>query len=187
MPKGKCLTNNHAFFEENVANMKKNVAIKGSYSYSLPPDFVPEGNDSRRRKEISFFIGHLTNRLQAINKRILGRWVGSVDIRPWVVSWKKTEPFSITFDLTRQYQTNKAKIFYSGKIPEVIIEGSNNPIDWRFLAESDSKPFTSDVLDKSYNLHGNWQYLKFSFGKRQKGQIDEETQLILSEIEIWGE
>jgi len=187
VPKGKCLTNNHAFLEENVPNIEKNVDIKGGYSYSLPPDSVPEANDNRGKKETLFSIGHLTNRLKAINRRILGRWVRPADKKPWVVCWKKRDPFSITFDLKRPYQTNKAKIFYSGQFPEVIIKGSNNLTDWSLLAKSDPKPFTSDVLDKSYDLRGNWQYLKLSFGQRQNGQTDKESQLILSEIEIWGE
>lgn len=187
VPKGKCLTNNHAFFKENLPNMKKNAAVKGSYYYSLAPNFVQEGNDNGGKEGIPFPLGHLTNRLEAIAERITGRWVGPVDTHPWVVSWKEREPFSITFDLKRSYHLDKAKIFYSGQIPEVIIEGSINHTDWTFLAKSDSKPFTSAVLDKSYNLQGDWQYLKFSFGQGQNGETDQDSQLILSEIEIWGE
>ena len=179
-PQNLCLTGNNVFFDANCPLDRYNLRTGGTYSYS----YAPSGNsDVLKEGEIPFAKGHLTDRPQAANNRLLGRWVSEskAEIPRWTVSWLDTKATSITFDLKKEYQIDSLRLFYSNQLPEVVVEGSNDKRNWRRLAFSEKEEATLDVLDKSYSLKEKCRYLRLNFGERDKGKS-----LSLVEAEIWG-
>jgi len=184
-PEGLCLTNNYVVFRDNEAMGRlifeggKNVEMGGTYSYTHPPTDIREAEGAT--EDIPFERGKLTNRKAAARNRPRGRArVPRFLLEDWVVRWKDSEPTSVIFDLKQPYPLKAVKLFYSGQLPEVTIQGSNDQAQWTLLSGSRRRASTDDVLDKEWSVTGDYRYVRLDFGPR-----DARSTMTLSEVEIW--
>jgi len=179
-PSGICLTGNYIHWEGFKPLLINNVAIAGTYTYSIAPDgFADAGGASN----VPFSAGDLTNRTKAPAAGNVE--FGKSKLDDWVVSYKTTEPFAITFDLAGEYDLKSVELFYShgGQRPAVTVEGSSDGTVWTTMgsvAQNDES--AHDVRDLEIPLSGKpARFLRIGFAGRSQGNL-----LTLSEIEIWA-
>lgn len=174
----KCLTMNSLFLERNEVKGVHNVRTRGTYTY----DRFPTGlADEAASGDIVFFDGHLTNRKKAYMGRKMGGTRNPADVEKWIVSWTDREPVRITFDLKRPYALDRVRIFYSGILPELRVEGSNDGRTWRRLASHPPQQRTDDVVDITVRISGRYRYVRLALAARKSDAAME-----LAELEIWG-
>lgn len=176
VPEGYCLTGNSIMFKENNAVEVKNIETDGSYSFSLAPD---EGQNN-----IPFTKGRLTDRKRvSTGKRSEGDGYPKLGEENYIVTFGKTEPVDIIFDLKKIYNISRIKIFYTAQLPDMKIQTSKDGKNWADLSTSKKRSSTLDVLDENYeNLKSDCRYVKIQCGKRDDGE-----KMTLVEVEIWGE
>ncbi len=170
-PSGVCLTGNYIKWQQERPLDVCNVAIPGSYSYSLAPDSIAD------RDDLSFGSGKLTDREKAPT-------VQKKDLKPddYIVSWKSFSPVAVTFDLGQSYTVNGLHLWYSDQLPAFTVDGSVDGNIWTRLSEYPKQPPTDDVLDVSLTWKPQFvQYLRLSLDERDPGQA-----MTLVECEIWG-
>ncbi len=176
-PAGKCLTNNHIFWEQFQPLATYNLNTNGSYWYSTAPDEIADCNDVEGK--IAFADGKLTNRPKAPKAGNVD-W-GKSKLKDWIVRYTNDKPFDITFDFNDNYDLSKVVIFYSGQMPEVTASTSTDNKTWKLCDNVIKKsPLTEDVFDVTLEpISQKARYLKLSFGSR------EGSSLTLAEIEVW--
>lgn len=178
-PDGLCLTNNHILWRSFNPIVTQDVEIPGTYTYSLAPDNI---RDQGGTTDVPFSTGDLTDRRQAPT-------AGNVDLKQsklqdWIVRYKATEPFHITFDLRQPRDLDRMTLFYShsGLRPAIRVEGSADGNDWSVMGQAPAlAQGAKDVWDLEIPLSGGpAQYVRIHFDKRRDGDI-----LTLAEMEIW--
>jgi len=174
-----CLTNNRIVYEENLPLEKDNLVTGGVYTYSRFPEGVPDEGGSMGY--VTFDRGDLTDRKQAAFTRVLGKWVPACDPSPWTVTFKDPGAVSVTFDLWKPHELTHLKLWYSGQLPSLTVEGSSDGQQWTQFARSAKERPTEDVYDKMVALRGAHKYLRLSFGERDQGRT-----MTLAEVEIHG-
>jgi hypothetical protein len=176
-PAGKCLTNNHIFWEGGQPLGFTNVETKGTYSYSFTPDAI---GDEGGQTDVSFERGDLTDRRKASTAGNVD--LGGSKLEEWVVRYGKTDPTAITFDFEKAYPVEKVVLFYTGQLPDVTVEISTDGRTWQPFASADGKPATEDVYDLT--LSGDptsARCVRVNFGSRT-----EQKEFTLAELEVWA-
>ena len=180
-PKQRCITNNHVLWRRFKPVDVCSTDTGGTYRYSRPPD----GNgDNEQDGEVPFARGKLTDRKRAIEG-------GNVDMKKsrledWVVTYKRTDPFDITFDFKKSLPLTGMRLFYSGQLPAVSLAASNDGAQWTTLtASAGPRPSTPDCCGlKLDGPFGTNRFLRIRFGARSKAGA---TALTLAEVEVWAE
>jgi hypothetical protein len=181
---GFCLTNNHVLWQEETPRYPQNRAIDASYRYSLAPEAAPD--ETVTGDAIPCPVGHLTDRRDSIMaKKTKAEWYAPYELPAsrWLVSWAKTEPVTVTFDLRQPWELLQFKLWFSDHLPAVTLEGSADGQAWRLLGQAQAEEAGLDVKDLVVPLAGKspCRYLRASFAARQAGQ-----KLTLVEAEVWG-
>jgi transposase-like protein len=178
-PKEKCITNNNLVWRRNKALKLYNNDTEGCYYYSLLPESKPE--QTGVQEKYLFKDGDLTDRTKAPTTGNVD--LGKGNVSDWIVSWKKTDAFNITFDFKKATPLSKAVLCYSGQLPNVSLYGSNDDKNWTDLKISLPKQnYTDDVPEKIINgISGNFRFLQIQFGER-----DPHKSFALAEIEVWA-
>ncbi|MDH7482396.1 MAG: sugar-binding protein [Armatimonadota bacterium] len=174
-PEGVCLTGNYIRWQQERPINVKNAAVKGTYSYMVPPDEVA---DEAGEILIEFGKGNLTDRRLApiLTKKVLHP-------RNFIVTWRKTDQTAVTFDFGKPFSLKRLHLWYSDQLPEMIVEGSEDGKNWSTLASNPKQNPTEDVLDVSLDLPSDtpYRFVRLSFGKRDPG-----AKMTLVECEIWA-
>lgn len=187
-PTGWCLTGNYVFWQQSQAKLINNQDTGGDYQYSLGPDDIP---DVTTNGPIPFTRGKLTDRPVAIRSpsaisayRAPSAVSGGLSkLEDWIVRFAADNPFEITFDLKKNYPVNKAVIYFSGELPILSLQGSNDGKKWKTLGTTKSADEVgADVKATCLTCekNGDFRHIKLCFGARSPGQ-----KLTLAEIEIW--
>jgi hypothetical protein len=180
-PDGVCLTGNYMRWWMDVPGYKQNAAIKGTYSYSVAPDSIGDGNGT----SIPFASGKLTDRKSAYTTPKT-----KLDPKNFVAEWKTEKPVDVTFDLQSVRDVTRVNLWYSGQLPETKIFVSADGKSWKRLGGYEKQPYVKpdgvnaheDVLDVSANLgHAKARFVRLSLGSRDAG-----NPMMLVECEIWG-
>ena len=129
---------------------------------------------------MAFGKGHLTNRKVAYDGRSRAARHPAAPEK-WIVSWKDSEPTSISFDLKKIYTLAKLKVFYSGVLPAVNVETSVDGVTWTRGVRQLGRGPTQDVIDVDLPLSGKARYVRLNLSERPMGNVME-----LAEAEIWG-
>lgn len=183
--RGVCLTNNRVVWREERPRFHQNVNCQGTYSYSVPPDQLPDEFD---RDRISFEAGRLTDRRAAIHaeKESARPYVGyKLSDSHWMASWSDPVPVTITFDVTQPRRLIQFKLWFRDTLPDVEIAGSLDGKTWSPLGRTSGlhgEP--GDVYDRTIEImnDSSSRYLRATFEKRTSGE-----RLSLAEVEIWAE
>lgn len=172
MPAGECLTGNHVQWRLEHAVSVANVSLPGSYSYSVQPDAVAD----RGADNISFAEGKLMDRMRAPETT-------KDKLRPedFTVTWKRTDPFTLTLDFGREVSASCVQLWFSGQLPDVTVEGSAGGDSWQQLGAARGQNAGPDVLDTAVTFSATpVRKLRLGFGARSAGA------LTLAECEVWG-
>jgi hypothetical protein len=181
---GVCLTNNYVYDRNEPLRAANNVDTTGAYRYSRLP--AAGGEVSQAGAWVPFAEGRLTNRYAAYASRATGMpWkvdqIEEATLR-WAVRWADSQPFSITFDLARDYPLRKVRLFYSGILPALQARGSHDGKAWTDLATCPQEAAGQDVRDAMLPLAGAYRYVDLGFAAWPAGERCE-----LCEVEIWGD
>lgn len=167
-----CLTGNAVRWESEQPIFDADYVPPGSYSYSVPPDLIPDAAEG----EIPFSEGNLTDRKDAA--------VPDADpsVEPYVVAWQTTEPVRITFDLADPRQVARVRLFFSGQLPATALQVSSDGERWTEGAAAEGSHVGEDILSVELAApEGALRYLRLDLGERPP-----ETALTVCEVEIWG-
>ncbi len=171
-PKGVCLTGNFVKWQQERPLDICNANVGGKYTYSLSPDAVTD-------RDGTFDTGKLTDRKRAPS-------VPKTQLKPddFIVTWKSEKPVYITFDFTQAYPANGVHLWYSGQLPEVVIQASTDGKSWTGLASQPKQAPTQDVLDVALNWKPSreFRFIRISLGPRDPGQT-----MTMAECEVWAE
>ena len=173
-----CLTDNHVVLKRNEPASTQNLATGGTYTYDRFPTGIADAAESG---QIPFASGHLTNRKAAFAARKRGGERNPASIEKWIVSWKDPEPVALTVDLQKPRVIDRIKIFYSGVLAPVNVEGSADAAQWETLADLPQQPATADVIDASIPVDGKHRHLRLRLAARNVN-----VPMELVELEIWG-
>ena len=111
------LTGNAFHHECSIPQSTQNAYLPGTYRYSIDPDGLKDVRENGT--PTPFAEGRLTNRPRPVNYKN-------------TVSFKRTEPFTIDFDLVGQCRVDRVDVYVSDFSPGVGL-----------LASSDGKAFSS--------------------------------------------
>lgn len=181
---GLCLTNNRVLWQEEVPRFTQNAETGGSYSYSLPPDAMPDAGLGVGA--VPFTRGHLTDRGAGVMARKLkptGHSGYALPASRWLVQWVEPSPVSITFDLRTAWTPLRLKLWFCDTLPPLAVEGSVDGTRWQELSRANGQHAGSDVFDLVLDFRNRppCRYLRLSLDARREGDI-----LTLVEVEIWG-
>ena len=181
-PEGVCLTNNHIEWREETAHMECSAGTGGTYCLSPPPDAAP---DDGGVSDIAFDSGDLTDRtkwpeLEKVKAKGYQPYVEPLS--KWVDTWQRAGDVIVTFDFKRPRRLLRARVFFSGSLPDVHFEGSGDGASWATLGRTDGAEAGKDVLDvtipaASAKPH---RYARLLLGPRAA------TPVTLAEVEVWG-
>ncbi len=175
----RCLTDNHVVLDtDGKMASPHNLQTSGTYTYDRFPSGIA---DARDVGEIPFDLGHLTNRKAAYAERKHGGLRNPPSLGKWIVSWADPERFRITFDLKATYSLDRLRLFYSGVLPDLNVQGSADGKTWDLIGSKSAGAETADVQETTVLLHGTCRFLRLDVGRRRDG-----VTLELAELEIWG-
>ena len=178
-----CLTSNHFYWYLNEPVKIANASYAdGFYTYSVAPDgdepgrkyAFPDGNLCNRIKALK--IGDYFNRHNALLIK-----EGKISTRMFFDTWTKTDAFEIDVDLGREATLSSVKLFFSGNLPSVTV---TLPGGTTVSSEAQATP---EVAKLEIPIQGRARNLRISIPKREASSNVDYTQLILSEMEIWGD
>ena len=181
---GVCLTNNRIVWREELPLFHQNVRTGGTYSYSTPPDTLPE---NLKADAIPFSAGRLTDRRRAIHaeKESARPYVGfKLPESHWVASWSNPRPVAVTFDLKQPRVLTQVKLWYRDTLADMTFEGSRDGKTWKPLGKARGhRGHPGDVYDKVVDLPRgpSSRYLRIHFAGRQPRE-----KLTLAEVELWA-
>jgi len=182
-PPGICLTNNHVVWQEERPRPVHNRNVDGAYRYSLAPDAMPDVETAG--EDISFARGRLTDRRQSCQARkakprMYAEYESPAD--RWMVSWTRTEPVEISFDLRQSRKPVELRLWFCDSLPALTVEGSVEGKEWKRLGEAPAQEAGPDVHDAHIALSGApCRYVRVRLAARQDGH-----RLSLVEVEVWG-
>lgn len=181
---GKCLTNNHVVWQEEVPRYPDNLDTGGSYSYSVPPDAPSEAVATG--EQIDFTAGNLTDRHTSIHdEKEEAAWykLYRTSANRWIVGWETTEQVSVTFDFRDLFTVNQLRLWYMRHGPEVTAEGSADGEQWTPLGSNSGPEAGADVRDLLVTLRHDLpvRYVRATFAERPT-----DARLTLVEAEVWG-
>ncbi len=178
-PAGRCLTNNYVIWDTNEMIPTANLPADGTYTYSVVPDY---GIDEGGIENIPFAKGDLMDRRDCVkfNKGTFGE-----ELQRSAVSWKATDPVTITFDLGAEYALDHIWVMYGNLVPSVTVEAQIGG-EWRQIGAGESRPLTDNgdypavtvALDAAAPAV---QHMRMTFAAREEGQV-----LLIPELEIWA-
>jgi len=101
-----------------------------------------------------------------------------------MVSWSKTGPVSIIFDVKQPRPLIQFKLWFCDMMPEVTVEGSSGGQQWKSLGKAAGREAGEDVYDMVIALDREVpsRYLRVTFAARLAGE-----RLSIVEAEVWGE
>ena len=177
-PSGLCLSNNFVMWDTNEPIPVANLAVEGTYSYDVAPDYSP---DEGGVTDIPFARGDLMDRRKAPEVKD-----GTYDeeFKRFAVAWKSTAPVTISFDLKQPYALDRVWLLYRGQLPELVVEGLVGD-RWQPLGtapkqepeDSGDFPAVSIELQDAPAV----QHCRLRLGARDEGKA-----LIVPELEIWA-
>ena len=181
---GFCLTNNHVLWQEETPRYPQNREVGATYRYSLPPDALPD--EKVEGDEVPCRVGHLTDRRDSIlAKKAKAAWYAPYELSAsrWIVSWAKTDPVAVTFDLRQPWKPLQFKVWFRDTLPALTVEGSADGQKWRPLGRSAGQEAGADVHDLVVPLEQKSasRFVRVNFAARQPDQ-----KLTLVEAELWG-
>jgi len=198
LPKGRCLTNNFAYWDLEQPVEVKNVDTGGGYTYSLSPDHLEDGGEDGPDEEELFFEpepilfsrGDLTNRHLSYREFFPGKLKSGyckyddIEVGKWAVAWKDRSAFDITFDLKKSFPIHGLRLFFSGQLPETTLSYEDEAGEWVRCAKLGALEANEDVHTAVLKPEKApiCRRLKLHFGARARGKT-----LTLTELEIWGE
>ena len=166
-PEGVCLTGNFIKWQEERPVEVKNVSIPGTYTYSLPPDGVPDPG-----------MANLIDRKEAFP-------TPKTSLRPedFIAGWKSERPVEVTFDFAQAQPVDRVHLWYSDQLPALTVQGSADGSSWVRLADCPKQPPTEDVLDVELKCEGagKYRFVRFALGERDAGEP-----MTLVEAEVWS-
>jgi len=173
-----CLTGNYVVRDASGIRAGRGLTTGGTYTYSRFPTGVP---DTATSGDVPFADGHLTNRWKACAGRKLGGTRNPPSLEKWIASWVDKEPIELVFDFKRPYALDRLTVFYSGELPDVVVDGSNDRDAWDQIGSYPAQCSTADIVDVTVLLSGKHRYVKVRLGGRTG---DRPMELI--EVEVWG-
>ncbi len=181
---GRCLTGNHVVWREEVPRFPNNLDSGGSYRYSTEPDAIGEALATGR--QIDFAEGNLTDRHLSIHDEKTEPAGYKLYVNPdsrWIVSWERTDPVTITFDLGGVFNVNQFRLWYKDHGPQVRVEGSGAGMHWTPLGDNSGLRAGKDVRELLVTLRHDLpvRYLRATFAERPADE-----RLTLVEAEVWG-
>ncbi|MGC9318927.1 MAG: sugar-binding protein, partial [Armatimonadota bacterium] len=178
-PQGRCLTGNYVVWDTNEMVPMANLAVKGRYGYSVPPDLAP---DEGGVEDILLSDGDLMDRRSAVEHEDEDY---TAHLRTFAVGWTTTDPLTIAVDLHAQYPLHRVWLLFNGQLPDTRVVGRVGD-EWVELGAIekrtviDSTDFPAVTIDLDEDAPGV-QHLRLELGARDEGQ-----RLIIPEIEIWA-
>jgi len=177
VPKLTCLTGNHFQWWLNVTHEEQNAATAGmQYRYSRGPDRIPDAGGENGW--IPFSKGDLTDRRTAL--RSVKQRIKEGDDRDWVVGFGPGPAMNITLDFGQGLTVDEFALVYTGVLPRVDVEASDDGRGWKRVGRFDARTVTTVDRHRVPLSSHKCRYLKLSFAPRQ-------GELTLSEIEVWGQ
>ena len=178
-PVGRCVTGNYLAWDTNEAIPMSNLEVKGSYSYSVAPDWGP---DEGGVKNVSFADGDLVDRRSA---REHDDENYTAHLHKFAAGWKTTDPITIEFDLGRSFNLDRVWLLTGRSHPAIEVTGL---VDgrWVTLGSVDGFPVenTHDFPERIIKIADDApavQQLRLQIPAREKGQY-----LCIPEVEIWA-
>lgn len=181
---GFCLTNNHVLWQEETPRYPQNRDIGATYRFSLQPDAMPDEQASG--DAVPCAVGHLTDRRESIMaKKTKAAWYAPYELPAsrWCVSWAKTDPVSVTFDLRQPWKLNRLRLWFRDTLSALTVEGSVDGQQWRPLGQATGQEAGLDVYDLVVPLDQKAasRFVRVNFAARQP-----EQKLTLVETEVWA-
>ena len=173
-----CLTGNYVVCDPGGIRPGRNLTTGGTYTYGRFPTGIPDGAASGN---MPFADGHLTNRWKAYAGRKLGGARNPPSLEKWIVSWADKEPIELVFDFKESHALDRLTVFYSGELPDVIVQGSNDWEAWDRIGSHPAQCSTADIVDVTVLLSGWHRYVRVRLGGRTGDRPME-----LAEVEVWG-
>ncbi len=165
------LTGNRVRWEREQPIFVADRVAPGSYSYSTPPDLIPDVAEG----DIPFTEGNLTDRKDAAAPD------ADPAVEPYVVAWQTTEPLQITFDLTEPREVSMVTTFFSGYLPETTLSLSADGQNWTDGGTVEALEAGEDILSFALHLPGGaFRYVRLDLAERPADMT-----LTLCEVEIW--
>ena len=87
----------------------------------------------------------------------------------------------MTFDLQKPYPLDHLTLFYSGTLPALETQTSQDGKTWQDQSSVTAKAATADVLNLELPLKGTHRYVRLKIAERKAGE-----EFKLAETEIWG-
>jgi hypothetical protein len=167
-----CLTGNAVQWVMEQPRFERNRELAGSYSYSIPPDLIPDAAE----RDIAFTAGNLTDRRDA------ARVEATEEVEPYVVAWQTTEAVDVTFNLGGEERVSRVRLFVSGHLPATALSSSADGETWTAASTCDPVDAGEDVV--LVELSGPTdacRHLKLAIAARP-----DETTLTICEVDLWG-
>lgn len=124
-PSGVCVTENYLEWRASSVEMPANLASGGSYRISRP-DLA---NAEPAQESIPFSKGRLTDRKRGAEAK------NEASVDAFCLTWKSDAPLEVTFDLNRNLPAQRARLFFSGRLPAGRCEVSEDGTKWTTIAE----------------------------------------------------
>ncbi len=181
-PTGICLTNNYVEFREDEQHLLHNADVDGSYTLSPLPDAAPDDGGGHN---IPFSRGDLTDRIawpQLEKVKPAGYQPYAESIVKWGDTWESPGDVTVTFDFKEPRAILRARIFFSGFLPDVRLEGSADGKTWTSLGTAQGRNAGEDVLDLTVTGRPSKarRFARLIFGPRTSARTT------LAELEVWG-
>jgi len=162
------LTGNGCSFECSIPQVTRSVYLPGSYRYTLTPDQVKDV--ASETTPISFSTGKLTDRAHPAAQAY--------------VTFKKTEAFSVEFDLAAVCPARRVDLYCAEFIPQVTLAASVDGQDFRVISRAEESGQVSGVRQIRLAFPAplnSYRYFRLDFGPRPAGK-----ELTISEVDILG-
>lgn len=180
---GYCLTGNNVLWQEETPRFPRNLDTGATYSYSPAPDAMADAADG----DVAVTKGKLTDRRASIlaEKSKPENYASyKLPASAWMVSFKRTDPVSITFDLKQSWRLRCAKLWVSDSLPATTAEVSADGKTWTPAGQAAALEAGADVYDVTLDLKApaTARYLRLNFAARAAGQA-----MTIVEAEVWGD
>jgi hypothetical protein len=173
-PQGVCVTNNHVEWREEQQFVGYNHDAGATYTLDPEPNVHADHSDD------------LVDRrgwpeLEKDKEAGYRPYVEPLDW--WVDTWQGDEPVTVTFAFDESFVPLRAHLYFSGRMPAVALEASEDGQTWSRLGAASAIDAGKDVLDTVIAANGAAQarFVRFRF------DAPDDEPFTLAEVEIWGE
>ena len=174
-PKGKCLTNNFAYWNnfKFINDGTLNFDTQGSYE-------IQRGEFKTKFK---FSEGKLTDRRNVFSTHQLK---SEESTNEWIEEIDSKTTATITFDLEKIFKLNSIKMYYSGTFSKLNIAWSMDRINWQTVSEHTAETSSAksvSCMNVNFPEKTEGRYVKLTITPDAQNSQN----LIIAETEIWGE